>query len=136
MKNMYIFMLLTLFLSVACYHSKPVATSEYAGAPEWVYGNPPSGKICYVGSALPHVSGKPYQRALAVSRGIEGIARQKNVKVNVEVESFMSGTSQSASTSMNVYSVQTTDGATVRAKIDKIWMNPKNDEIFILMCEE
>ncbi|MGC8925961.1 MAG: hypothetical protein ACP5LO_08060 [Calditerrivibrio sp.] len=120
---------------LSCYHEAKYNNSEYSGTPDWVYGNAPSDKVCYVGSAMPHVSGKPYQRALAVSRAIEGIARQKNVKVNVEVESFMTGTSQSASTSMNVYSVQTTEGATVSAKIEKVWINPNNDEIFILMCE-
>jgi hypothetical protein len=130
------FVMLSIALLLACYHEVPSSNSEYANTPEWVYGNTPSGKICYVGSSMPHVSGKPYQRALAVSRAIEGIARQKNVKVNVEVESFMTGTSQSASTSLNVYSVQTTEGATVSAKIEKVWVNPKTDEIFILMCED
>ncbi|MCA1927738.1 MAG: hypothetical protein LDL13_03710 [Calditerrivibrio sp.] len=125
----------SLFL-VSCFSGKSNTNSEYSGAPEWVYGNTPSGKICYVGSSMPHVSGKPYQRALALSRAIEGIARQKNVKVNVEVESLMSGTKEGASTSMNVYSVQTTEGAVVKAKIDKIWVNPENSEIFILMCED
>lgn len=133
MRNIMVF-IFSLFL-VSCF-SKNNVNSEYSAAPEWVYGNTPSGKICYVGSSMPHVSGKPYQRALALSRAIEGIARQKNVKVNVEVESLMSGTSQGASTSMNVYSVQTTEGAVVKAKIEKIWINPENSEIFILMCED
>ncbi|MEF3254499.1 MAG: hypothetical protein K6348_02890, partial [Deferribacterales bacterium] len=105
-----VFIISIVFLVFACHNSKPISNSDYSGAPEWVYGNTPSGKICYVGSAMPHVSGKPYQRALAVSRGIEGIARQKNVKVNVEVETLMTGTSQSTSTAMNVYSLQTTEG--------------------------
>lgn len=130
------FLLLLLIFIFACHHNVPTKSSEYSDAPEWVYGNTPSGKVCYVGSAMPHVSGKPYQRALAVSRAIEGIARQKNVKVNVEVETFMTGTSQSASTAMNVYSVQTTEGATVRAKIEKVWVNPKTEEMFVLMCED
>jgi len=37
----------------------------------------------------------------------------------------MTGTSQAASTTMNVYSVQTTDGATVKARIEKVWINQK-----------
>lgn len=131
-----IILLFSSILIFACGNNVSYKSSEYSDAPEWVYGNTPSGKICYVGSSMPHVSGKPYQRALAVSRAIEGIARQKNVKVNVEVESFMTGTSQSASTAMNVYSVQTTEGATVKAKIEKVWVNPKTEEMFVLMCED
>lgn len=136
MRVLTVVFVVSLFLISCATQHKKATVNEYQHAPEWVYGNTPSNKICYVGSAMPHVSGRPYQRALALSRGIEGIARQKNVKVNVEVESLMTGTSQSASTTMNVYSIQTTDGATVRARIEKVWINPKNEEIFLLVCED
>lgn len=103
--------------------------------PDWVYGSPKGGKICYVGSSIPHIKGSPYQRALAISRGIEGIARQKKVSVDVDVEHLLYGSSDSATSKMSVYSVQTTKGETVRAIIKEVWLNPKTDELFVLMCE-
>lgn len=104
--------------------------------PDWIFNVPSSNGICYVGSALPHIRGKPYQRALAVSRAIEGIARQKNVTVNVDVEHLMYGNKDSASSKMMVYSVQTTKGQTVSAKIKDVWLDPYKEELFVLMCEE
>lgn len=104
--------------------------------PDWVYGSSKDGKICYVGSSIPHIKGSPYQRALAISRGIEGIARQKKVSVDVDVEHLLYGSSDSATSKMSVYSVQTTKGETVRAIIKEVWLNPKTDELFVLMCED
>ena len=105
--------------------------------PKWIYdGSHDLGKICYVGSSLPHIKGLPYQRALAVTRAIEGIAKQKNVKVDVEVETIMKGTRNNASTKMMSYSVQTTKGQNVSAKITDIWLNPENKEMFVRMCED
>lgn len=104
--------------------------------PDWVYGSPTGGKVCYVGSSIPHIKGSPYQRALAISRGIEGIARQKKVTVDVDVEHLLYGSSDSAASKMSVYSVQTTKGETVRAIIKEVWLNPRTDELFVLMCED
>jgi hypothetical protein len=109
---------------------------QKAQYPDWIFNAPSSNGICYVGSSLPHIRGKPYQRALAISRGIEGIARQKNVSVNVDVEHLMYGSSNSANSKMMVYSVQTTKGQTVSAKIKEIWLDPYKEELFVLMCEE
>jgi hypothetical protein len=105
--------------------------------PKWVYsGSHDLGKICYVGSSKPHIKGLPYQRALAVSRAIEGIALQKNVKVDVEVEKIMKGDRNNAKTKMMTYSVQTATGQSVSAKITDIWLNPETKEMFIRMCED
>jgi len=109
---------------------------EYPAAPEWVFGNISSSDTCYVGSSRPHIRGIPYQRALAVSRSIDGIARQKNVTVNTKVEHYMSGTNKSSSSFLKTYSTQTNTGKKISAQIKKTWLNEKNGEIFILMCEE
>ena len=105
--------------------------------PKWIYeGSHNFGRICYVGSSLPHVKGLSYQRALAVTRAIEGIAQQKNVKVDVEIEKIMSGTRNNTKTEIMTYTVQTTNGQNVSSTITDIWLNPENDEIFIRMCED
>lgn len=104
--------------------------------PDWVLMGSNSGSICYVGSSRPHIKGLPYQKALAVSRAIDGIARQKNVTVDVQVESLMKGTSSGASTSLSSYSVQTTTGQKVSAEISNVWIHPYSNEIFVGMCEK
>lgn len=104
--------------------------------PDWIISESSNGDVCYVGSSRPHIKGLPYQKALAVSRAIDGIARQKNVMVDVQVESLMKGTSSGATTSLSSYSVQTTTGQKVSAKITDKWMNPQTNEIFVRMCEK
>ena len=48
----------------------------------------------------------------------------------------MQGTSNSSSSQLCVYSVQTTKGEVVKAKINKSWLNPNTEELFLMMCEE
>jgi len=122
-----------LLLTASC---TPQQTTPQPTIPEWVFGNIPENGICYVGSAKRHIKGTAYQRALAVSRAIEGIASQKNVTVNSQIEHYMGGTSYSAQSSLNSYSIHTTEGEQISAKIKDTWLNPETEEIFILMCEE
>ena len=124
--------LLLIFVLLSCTTTK----IEYQEPPEWVFGNTNSNNICYVGSSRPHIRGLPYQRALAVSRAIEGIARQKNVTVKTQVEHYMKGTSESSSSFLKTYSIQTTSGEKISAQIKETWLNEKTNELFILMCEE
>jgi len=124
--------LLTTLVFLSCTATK----KEYPVSPEWVFGNFNSNNICYVGSSRPHIRGIPYQRALAVNRSIEGIARQKNVTVNTRVEHYMNGTSESSTSFLKTYSIQTTTGEKISAQIKKTWLNEKTGELFILMCEE
>lgn len=123
--------LLLIFVLLSC-----TTTKEYPAPPGWVFGNINSDNICYVGSSRPHIRGIPYQRALAVSRAIEGIARQKNVTVNTQVENYMSGTAESSTSFLKTYSIQTTTGKKISAQIKETWLNEKTGELFILMCEE
>ena len=123
----------TLLFAFSLFFVLGCAASNKSGGvfyPDWVYGAPKGDKICYVGSSIPHIKGSSYQRALAISRGIEGIARQKKITVDVDVEHLLYGSSSSATSQMSVYSVQTTRGETVKAVIKEVWINPKTDELF------
>jgi|Wag4MinimDraft_13_1082653.scaffolds.fasta_scaffold00280_8 hypothetical protein len=126
-------LIVLLLFTVSC-TNRP--TKPESSIPEWVFGNISENGICYVGSSKRHIRGIAYQRALAVSRALEGIARQKNITINTQIEHYMSGTSYSAQSSLNSYSVQTTEGEQINAKIKKTWLNPETKEIFILMCED
>lgn len=132
-----ILVLCTFILAVGCGTTQQQTKPDNNQMPAWVLSGGSSDKeTCYVGSSRPHIKGLPYQKALAVSRAIDGIARQKNVTVDVEVESLMKGTSSGASTSLSSYSVQTTTGQKVSAKITDVWMNSYSNEIFVRMCEK
>ena len=105
--------------------------------PEWVYNyRSKKGQICGVGSAGVHMKGFPYQRATAVARAIDEIARQKNVSVSSSLESYMEGSSSGSASSISVYSVQTTEGETIRARIVESYYNRDTNEFYVLMCEE
>ncbi len=105
--------------------------------PEWVYNyKSKKGQICGVGSAGVHMKGFPYQRATAVARAIDEIARQKNVSVSSSLESYMEGSSSGSTSSLSVYSVQTTEGEVIRARIVESYYNRDTNEFYVLMCEE
>lgn len=118
-------------LSVSC-----TVNNNISAKPEWVYGKNKNEGICFVGSSRPHIRGKSYQRSLAVGRALEGIARQKNVKISTKLEHMMSGSSNTNFSKMRSFSLQTTSGETVNASIEDIWLDPDTSELFILMCEK
>lgn len=103
-------------------------------APKWVYGFVASDGTCGVGVSKPHMRGYSYQRATAISRAIDEIARQKNVKVSTSLETIMKKSGGTASSDMMSYSVQTTDGETVSSQIIDMWKNDRTDEFFVKMC--
>lgn len=115
-----------------------VSCSKGGGEPEWLYSfKAPKGKVCGVGTAGIHIKGPSYQRATAIARAIEEIARQKGVTVNTSAEYFMQGSSAGGAVSaLRVYSVQTTEGETVRAKVVETYYDKEKKLFHVLMCEE
>ena len=124
------FFLLLLFLMLACAQRREV--------PEWVYNfKPPGGKTCGVGVANVHIKGFAYQRATAIARAIDEIARQKGVTVNTQLEYFMKGTTTGGTRSeLNVYSVQTTEGEVIKARLIETFYDQGSQRFYVLMCEE
>ncbi len=123
MRNLLLF-LISLFF-VACGAS---------GTPEWTVMPPSDGKIYGVGSSPIHVKGLTFQRALAISRAIDEIARQKGVKVSNTLERVESvSSSGSVSSAAQSYSVQSVEGQTVNAKIKEVYRDPRSKKIFVLM---
>lgn len=125
---------LPVFLLISCgIHSNMSQNKKQP--PKWIYGvYHEQGSICGVGISLPHIRGKAYQRATAISRAIDEIARQMNVKVNTTVEHFLKGNASGATSGLSSYSIQTTTGQTIRAKIEDVYLDPKSEELYILMC--
>lgn len=111
--------------------STPVALA-HASQPEWVL-NPsgPNGELGGVGHARVHVRGVSYQRQLAIARGMEEIARQKGVKVDSVLESLQvdSGVGRGTSSS-TLFSIQTTTGETIRARLEALWVVHNTGELY------
>ncbi|WP_121010584.1 hypothetical protein [Hydrogenivirga caldilitoris] len=83
------------------------------------------------------MKGIAYQRATAIARAIDEIARQKGVTVNSQLEYFMEGSSMGGNTSaLSVYSVQTTEGQTIKARIVEAYYDKESQLFYVLMCEE
>lgn len=104
--------------------------------PNWVYETSKNGKAGGVGISKPHYAGKTAQRSLAISRALDEIARQMGVKVVSSQKITTTGTSQNATTSLESYSFQTTDGKIVRATIQAFWEDKPNEELYVWMLAE
>ncbi|KPA15453.1 lipoprotein [Candidatus Magnetomorum sp. HK-1] len=104
--------------------------------PKWIFHFHIEGKICAVGTSLPHVDGFPYQQATAISRAIDQIAMQKSVHVKTSLEQFLYGTNHSLHSGLSVYSVQTTDGKIVRTIIKDTWQDPQTKMLYVWMFSE
>ena len=136
---------LILILTLTCFTLSACATTSNktassvpakvkAKVPDWILHYKDKGKVCGIGVSGPHIKGLPYQRILAISRGIDVIARQLGVTVETKLETYMRGTSNSVQTGLSTYSVQTSNGKTVEAEIEKAWMHDDTNEFYILMC--
>ena len=127
-------LILTVILLFSCAKKSDISTHTQQ-PPKWIYGvYHKQGSICGVGVSLPHIRGKSYQRATAISRAIDEIARQMNVKVNTTVEHFLKGNASGATSGLSSYSIQTTAGQTIRAKIEDVYLDPRSEELYVLMC--
>ena len=131
---MRIFILLIFIFLFSC-GSKTENTPNKTSKPKWIYGAfEEKNAICGVGVSLPHIKGKAYQRATAIARAIDEIARQMKVKVDTKIEHFLKGSSSGRHSRISSFSVQTTTGQTVRAKIKDIYFNEETSELYVLMC--
>ncbi len=114
-----------------------ISCAKKSDLPEWViHFKPKRGEVCGVGIAGIHMKGFAYQRATAIARAVDEIARQKGVTVNTQVEYFMKGTTAGSEAYLSVYSVQTTEGQTIRAVLKEAYHDREKGTFYVLMCEE
>jgi len=104
--------------------------------PKWASHYDGGNKTCGLGIARPHIRGIAYQRIVAISRAIDEIARQQGVSVDTELESLMIGNQNGTISSLSTYSVQTSTGNKVEAKIIDTYMDDRSDDFYVLMCED
>lgn len=119
-------------VSLGCGGQPPVAQ----GKPKWTLLPPNDGHVYGVGESAIHVSGKTFQRSLAISRGIDEIARQKGVKVSNSLERVQQVSNGGSSQSARNYSIQTVDGQVVKAVIHDVYEDPYNKRLYVLMKEQ
>ncbi len=115
-----------------------LSCTKKGSVPDWVYNfKPEEGRVCGIGTAGLHMKGFSYQRATAIARAIDEIARQKGVTVKTQLEHFLGGTSGGGQVSaLSVYSVQTTEGELIRARIVHAYYDRTSQMFYVLMCEE
>ncbi len=121
---------------ISCYHTQNVAKNKNTGKPEWYYKPGMGGGIGGVGISGPHVMGPNAQRELAVTRAIDDISRQMGVEVSNVTKVQTTGTRDSARTQMEVYSIQTVKGETVKARIREFWEDPNTNQLYVWMVVE
>lgn len=112
------------------------ALSPIEKTPAWIYETSKDGKIGGVGISKPHYAGKTAQRSLAISRALDEIARQLGVKVVNSQKTTTTGTSLNATTTLEIYSFQTTDGKVIRATIQAFWEDKPNEELYVWMLTQ
>jgi hypothetical protein len=116
-------------------HSTPAAV---VARPGW-FAQPagPDGQLGGVGIARTHLKGPSFQRQTAIARALDEIARQ----LGVEVASVLEDRTQASErgglqSSTAIYSVQTTRGEVVRARLREIWVHPQTNEVYAWMTVE
>lgn len=70
---------------------------------------------------------------MAVGRAIDEIARQLGVSVSNFMRTETKLTGNDVQSSMDLYSIQTTNGQVVQARIRAFWETPEGDELFVWM---
>ncbi len=145
MKNIYSGLILASLLAGCAIPQMPIdgqapqqsVATEKNGMPEWVFSPSKDGKLGGVGISSIHMKGRSAQRELAISRALDEIARQMNTKVSTVLKTSATATKTSSSQSMESYSFQTTDGQTVKASIQKFWIDPASDDLYVWMvCDK
>lgn len=110
------------------------SSSTLREQPSWVTNPSSAGKIVGLGSAKSHIKGPAAQRALAMSRALDEIAKQKGVSVSNIVTTQGSMSATRASSSLQTVSQQVVNNNQVHAVIKDEWNS--GDELFILMVAE
>ncbi len=111
----------------------PSIVSVTSVQPKWVYETSKEGKTGGVGISKPHFNGKTAQRSLAISRALDEIARQMGVEVNSIQKISTVGTSQNATTTLESYSLHSTNGKVVIARVESFWEDKATDELYVWM---
>lgn len=111
----------------------PQAQGAENALPSWVWKPGFNGKIGGFGSCGMHVNGLTGQRELAIQRAIDQIARQMGVRVRNTQHMETTGTKDSAVTRVDSYSIQTVDGATVKAEVKEYWEDKRTGELYVWM---
>ncbi len=136
-KLFHILISLFLFVGIFSCKSKPGTVESFTqDMPKWVYHYDPGNKTCGVGTSLPHIKGIAFQRAVAIARGIDEIARQIHVSVDSKLEHYMSSSNGTTSSTLSTFSVQTTSGVSISAKIIDAWLSHTSNEFYVLMCTD
>lgn len=116
-------------MSISC-----VSTIESNKRPDWVIHSSQDGMVCGVGSSLPHIKGKSFQRSTATMRALEQIAVQKRVRIDSELKLTTVGDSNYSKSKINLYSVHTIEGINISGLIRGLWFDKVNGELFVLVC--
>lgn len=111
-------------------------SSAISSKPKWVFNPSLEGGIGGVGICAMHIKGPSFQREVAISRAMDEIARQMGVKVQTALQTSAKVTNQSASTTLETYSVQTTDGRTIKATLRELWLDPSSSELYAWMISK
>lgn len=101
--------------------------------PVWFYTPSQAGGVGGVGISGTHIKGPFAQRELAISRAVDEIARQMGVNVQNVLKTSAEVSGSSVKTSLETYSIQTSDGKIVKASVREIWIDPVSNELYVWM---
>jgi hypothetical protein len=104
--------------------------------PGWIMDPFIKDKICAVGVCGPHINGFHAQRYTAISRAFDEIARQKGVTVDANSEHSFASIGQNSVSQLSEYSVQTTTGQVVSARLYDTWLDRKTNMFYVRMYSE
>ena len=133
MKKVQLFMVVLLFFFAGCSSSSISVAKNPNAMPQWVMQPNKNGKVGAVG-----IAGRTYdqsistQRKLAITRALDELSLQQNVKVSLQMSKNEKVVNSQASLATSEHSTYKSD-TTIKAHIDGIWYNKNTQEIYVYL---
>jgi len=120
-------------LSSGCNSDKVSISPPVAKKPSWFFTPSQEGGTAGIGHCGVHINGISAQRALAISRAIDEIATIKGVKVENVTVTTDKVTNSSVVSTLDSYSIHTSDQKVINATIREIWIDPSDQALYVWM---
>lgn len=133
MKKVQLLIVVLLFSFIGCSTSSTPIPKDPNAMPQWVMQPNQNGKIGAVG-----IAGRTYdqsissQRKLAITRALDELSLQQNVKVSLQMSKNETVVNSQASLSTNEHSTYKSN-STITAHIDGIWYDKNTQEFYIYL---
>ncbi|MEA3374060.1 MAG: hypothetical protein U9Q62_10295 [Campylobacterota bacterium] len=89
-----------------------------------------------MGQCAPHIKGKAEQRKVAILRAINELALQQSVSVDSSMVMEIERSGMMAKSKSKSEAFLSADGVVVHAHIEEVWIDPKDETLYVWMIKD